>query len=95
MSKKEISVGSLVTYPKTGTTGEVISVDEINGETFYQLDKTGLFYRSDLLLPAISSEEKRDTPVEEDIRKKIENEKKLSSQEIEEAFDDVTGVGAG
>lgn len=94
MSESEISIGTLVTYPKTGTTGTVISVDEINGETFYQLDKTGLFYRSDLLLPAISGERRRETQ-EEDIRKKIENEKKLSSEEIEEAFDDVTGVGAG
>lgn len=94
MSETEFSMGALVTYPKTGTTGKIISIDEIHGETFYQLDKTGLFYRGDLLLPAISVDERRETQ-EEDIRKRIENERKLSSDEMRDAIDDVDGVGAG
>jgi len=94
MNDKEISIGTYVTYPKTGTTGKVISTKEINGEIFFQVDKTGLFYRSDLLLPVIYREERKEKP-EEDIRKRLENEKKLTSEEIEEAFEDVSGVGAG
>lgn len=94
MNEKKISIGTFVTYPKTGTTGKVISVDEINGRTFFQVDKTGLFYREDLLMPALSVKERHKTE-EEDIRKKIEDERRLTSEDMREAIDDVDGVGAG
>ena len=52
-----IDLGTYARYPKTGTVGTVIGFQEQNGQTFAELDSTGLLYRIDLLTVA-SKEEK-------------------------------------
>ena len=46
-----ISLGARVRYPKTGTTGKILHMEQIRGETFAELDSTHLLYRIDQLIP--------------------------------------------
>jgi hypothetical protein len=45
-------VGAVVRYPRTGTTGKVLRVEEIDGRQYAELDSTGLYYRVDELVGA-------------------------------------------
>lgn len=45
----EISIGSYVRYVDTGTIGEVLEVKTQDGRDWVKLDKTNLWYRSDLV----------------------------------------------
>jgi hypothetical protein len=67
-----------VRYPKTGTTGIIIHIEQIQGETFAELDSTGLFYRIDQLTPIAAGEKKVSTIVE-DAKKVIEAEREFAA----------------
>lgn len=54
LMKTEIAVGSMVRYTRTGTTGKVSSLENIQGHEFARLESTGLLYRLDCLVPAAS-----------------------------------------
>lgn len=45
-------IGIAVRYPRTGTVGKVVRIEERNGFSFAELDTTGMRYRTDLLVPA-------------------------------------------
>ncbi len=47
-----IQPGQTVRYPRTGTSGTVLSIIEREGIQFAELDSTGLLYRIDQLVPA-------------------------------------------
>ncbi|MBN2733781.1 MAG: DUF2098 domain-containing protein [Methanomicrobiaceae archaeon] len=94
MQDEEISVGDVVRYPRTGTTGRVSEVKKSGKFYFAKLDSTGLLYRTDLLIPAKSVKKLRESGEKTDIDRLIRPED-LSSEDISDAFDDVTGVGAG
>ncbi len=55
MHAEEVEVGMRVRYPRTGTTGRVVSLETEKGELFAELDNTHLFYRVDQLVPAKDS----------------------------------------
>jgi hypothetical protein len=52
MSTDDVAVGAVVRYPRTGTTGKVLRVEEIDGRQYAELDSTGLYYRVDELVGA-------------------------------------------
>jgi hypothetical protein len=78
MSAGEISLGTLVRYPKTGTTGRVLHIEQLRGETFAELDSTRLLYRIDQLIP-IAGTEKKLSGVTEDARKVIAREREYAA----------------
>jgi hypothetical protein len=45
-------MGAVVRYPRTGTTGKVVRIEEIDGSKYAELDSTGLYYRVDELVGA-------------------------------------------
>lgn len=65
MDTGEVAVGMRARYGRTGTVGTVTAVQAIEGETFAELDSTGLLYRVDQLAPATAVRERRERTVEE------------------------------
>ncbi|NYT05321.1 MAG: DUF2098 domain-containing protein [Methanomicrobiales archaeon] len=96
MDGSEIQPGSTVRYPRTGTTGTVADIEEINGRFFARLESTGLLYRIDQLVAIGSEKQKR--PKEQPVpgrggRPKLDEA--LSAEEIQKGVEEVDGVGAG
>jgi hypothetical protein len=54
MSTDDVTVGAVVRYPRTGTTGKVVRVEEIDGRQYAEIDSTGLYYRVDELTMPIA-----------------------------------------
>jgi len=83
-----IDIGSHARYAKTGTVGTVTRFEEQLGQTFAELDSTGLLYRLDQLT-AVSVEEKAASQhtVDEDLKKlKKEREEMVSTAYNEAVF---------
>lgn len=78
MPAGDIALGVRVRYPKTGTTGRVLHIEELRGETFAELDSTGLLYRIDQLVP-VTTTEKAGTGIREDAKKVIEREREFAA----------------
>ncbi|MDD1685207.1 MAG: DUF2098 domain-containing protein [Methanoregula sp.] len=78
MSAGEISLGTRVRYPKTGTTGRVLHIEQLRGETFAELDSTRLLYRIDQLVP-IAGAEKTLSGITEDAKKVISREREYAA----------------
>jgi hypothetical protein len=78
MLAEEISLGMKVRYPRTGTTGKVLHLEQIRGETFAELDSTKLLYRIDHLIPATGAD-RITTSIQEDARKVIEQEREFAA----------------
>jgi hypothetical protein len=81
-----IDIGSYARYAKTGTVGAVTRFDERDGQTFVELDSTGLLYRVDQLTPiskrddTSSSEMTRDEKIQ-----KVVKDRELIGEEYREA----------
>jgi len=78
MSSDEIALGTRVRYPKTGTTGKILHIEQIRGETYAELDSTHLLYRIDQLSP-ITGTEKTVSATVEDAKKVIEREREFAA----------------
>lgn len=78
MSAEELSLGERVRYPKTGTTGKILHMEQIRGETFAELDSTHLLYRIDQLVP-VAGPEKTTSSVTEDAKKVIAREREYAA----------------
>ena len=50
MEDVAISSGMRVRYPRTGTAGTVVRIENIDGSEFAEIDTTGLLYRTDQLV---------------------------------------------
>jgi len=53
-----MDTGDIVRYTPTSTVGKVLDVKEEDGVVWVKLDKTNLYYRQTLLVPASESEYK-------------------------------------
>ena len=71
-----IDIGLPVRYPRTGTVGKIVRIEERSGFSFAELDTTGMLYRTDLLVPAVIGEK---------ILKKDDREADLKQAEAEYA----------
>jgi hypothetical protein len=79
MSAGTISLGSRVRYPRTGTTGKILHIEQIRGESFAELDSTGLLYRIDQLIPVSGPVKTAVSAVVEDAKKVIEREREFAA----------------
>jgi hypothetical protein len=82
-----IDIGTYARYPKTGTVGTVTKFQEQRGQTFVELDSTGLLYRIDQLTP-ISLEEKTtqiERTREEDIKNLMKERESVGETAYSEA----------
>ncbi len=78
MLAEELTLGMRVRYPRTGTTGIILRIEQVRGEVFAELDSTNLLYRIDSLIPASGPEKTKKTIVD-DAKKVIEREKAFAS----------------
>jgi hypothetical protein len=78
MLAEEITPGMKVRYPRTGTTGNILRIEHIRGDTFAELDTTHLLYRIDLLIPAAAAE-KSVAAQADDVRTIIEREREYAA----------------
>jgi hypothetical protein len=86
MLAEEITLGMRVRYPRTGTTGTILRIEQIRGDVFAELDSTNLLYRVDNLIPASSPEKTAKTAVD-DVKKVIEREKEFAAgREMQDAW---------
>ena len=53
-----MQTGDIVKYLPTSTVGKVVATKEMDGKVWVKLDKTGLYYVADTLVPADESEYK-------------------------------------
>jgi len=89
MSAEDIALGARVRYPKTGTTGKILHMEQIRGETFAELDSTHLLYRIDQLTP-VTAMEKTISTVVEDAKKVIAREREFAAgSELQEALKNI------
>jgi len=65
MLAEELAPGMRVRYPRTGTTGKILRIEQVGGDTFAELDSTNLLYRIDQLIPATGTEKTKTTVVED------------------------------
>lgn len=96
MEDVAIRPGMRVRYPRTGTAGTIVRIEDLNGKVFAEIDTTGLLYRTDQLVPIEGESEipkkvrKSSGIVDYEHLKEIE-----SSEDMQDKYDQVTGVGAG
>lgn len=89
MESPEILVGMRVRYPRTGTLGTVVRIEQDRGDLFAELDSTGLLYRIDNLVPA-GAVEKSGGARKEDLEALLQKEKFFDSGlEMGEAIRDL------
>jgi hypothetical protein len=67
MNAEEVAIGMQVRYPRTGTTGKIIRIEQMQGGTFAEIDTTELLYRIDQLIAATTVKEKEKKKVEKDL----------------------------
>jgi hypothetical protein len=89
MAAEEFALGTRVRYPKTGTTGKILHMEQIRGETFAELDSTHLLYRIDQLTP-VTAAEKTVSTVVEDAKKVIAREREFAAgSELQDALKNI------
>ncbi len=94
MDASEIAIGMCVRYPRTGTTGNVESLETIGDQVFATLDRTHLRYRVDQLVPAGATREKK-KETREDVRKIVEEERERAATLHETGMSDEMCDGGG
>ena len=86
MLAEELTLGMRVRYPRTGTTGTILRIEQVRGEVFAELDSTNLLYRVDNLILASGPEKTKKTIID-DAKKVIEREKEFASgSELQDAW---------
>ena len=78
MLADDIVLGMRARYPRTGTTGKILRIEQIKGDTFAELDSTSLLYRIEQLIPATGTE-KTISPLNEDTKKIIAHEREFAA----------------
>jgi len=90
MAAEEITPGVRVRYPRTGTTGTVLRIEQVRGESFAELDSTNLLYRIDQLIPATITEKSSSVKSREDVKTAIERERQYAAGAgFQEAIKDI------
>ena len=76
-------------YPRTGTTGAVVRIEQVAGNQFAELDSTHLLYRTDLLIPAERTKQST-TAIKEDAKEVIRREREFAAgSELQEALKNI------
>ena len=86
MLAEELTLGMRVRYPRTGTTGSILRIEQVRGDVFAELDSTNLLYRIDTLI-STSGPEKSKKIFINDAKNVIEREKEFASgRELQDAW---------
>ncbi|NLA39514.1 MAG: DUF2098 domain-containing protein [Methanomicrobiales archaeon] len=85
MTTDDVAVGTVVRYPRTGTTGKVLQVEEIDGRQYAELDSTGLYYQVDELVSVDRVADKAER-VGRSLEDYLEEEKEFQ-QQLEEVWE--------
>jgi hypothetical protein len=86
MLAEELTLGMRVRYPRTGTTGIILRIEEVRGEVFAELDSTNLLYRIDNLIRATGEDTSAKAMID-DAKKVIEREKEFASgRDLQDAW---------
>jgi len=96
MITDDVAVGAVVRYPRTGTTGKVLRVEEIDGRQYAELDSTGLYYRVDELVSVdrvAGKVEREERSLEDYLEERKELQKQL--KEVWEKGTDQSCEGGG
>lgn len=96
MITDDVAVGAVVRYPRTGTTGKVLRVEEIDGRQYAELDSTGLYYRVDELVSVdrvAGKVEREEHSLEDYLEERKELQKQL--KEVWEKGTDQSCEGGG
>ncbi|HUK92906.1 MAG TPA: DUF2098 domain-containing protein [Methanomicrobiales archaeon] len=83
MQAGEVAVGMNVRYPRTGTTGKVVRIEQVERDTFAELDSTHLLYRTDQLIafePKAEKEVRKGGEELEQVAKEREEARSIQSQ---------------
>ena len=89
MPADEIALGMRVRYPRTGTTGAVVRIEQVAGSRFAELDSTHLLYRTDLLIPAEQAKPSA-AAMREDAKEIIRREREFAAgSELQEALKNI------
>jgi len=89
MLAQEIALGMRVRYPRTGTTGAVVRLEQVAGSQFAELDSTHLLYRTDQLILAEHAKESTST-ITEDAKEVIRREREFAAgSELQEALKNI------
>lgn len=83
--EKEINVGNQVRYTETGTIGEVLEIKEENNTSWVKIDKTGMWYVSDLVEVLDEKDMKETTSYKE-------NTKDVDIEDIKKFKEDLENV---
>ncbi|NLZ30550.1 MAG: DUF2098 domain-containing protein [Methanomicrobiales archaeon] len=97
MITDDVAVGAIARYPRTGTTGKILRVEEIDGRQYAELDSTGLYYRVDELVSVdrvtTEKKERKERSIEEHIEETMEFQRQL--EKVWEKDLDQTCEGGG
>jgi hypothetical protein len=89
MLAEEIMLGMQVRYPRTGTTGKVVRVEQVKGDLFAELDSTHLLYRADQLIFTEHTKSVKQATIE-DAKKVIEQERDFAAgREFQDALKNI------
>jgi len=89
MLAEEMALGMRVRYPRTGTAGKVLRIEEIRGVTFAELDSTNLLYRIDQLIPTTATK-REGTTIQEDVKNVIAREREYAAgSEFQDALKNI------
>ncbi|WP_048068190.1 DUF2098 domain-containing protein [Methanoregula boonei] len=89
MPADEIALGMRVRYPRTGTTGAVVRIEQVGADLFAELDSTHLLYRTDLLIPAEQAKAAAKSQ-KEDIKEIIQREREFAAgSEFQDALKNI------
>lgn len=89
MLAEEIALGMKVRYPRTGTTGKILRIEQVRGDTFAELDSTNLLYRIDQLIPA-TGVDRISSAIVEDAKKVIAREREFTAgSELQDALKNI------
>jgi hypothetical protein len=89
MLAEEIALGMRVRYPRTGTTGAVVRIEQVAGNQFAELDSTHILYRTDQLIPAEHTQHSA-TIIAEDAKEVIRREREFAAgSELQEALKNI------
>jgi hypothetical protein len=89
MPADEIALGMRVRYPRTGTTGAVVRIEQVGADLFAELDSTHLLYRTDLLIPAEQAKAAAKSQ-KEDVKEIIQREREFAAgSEFQDALKNI------
>lgn len=84
-----LEIGSPVRYPRTGTTGTIVRIEERSGHSFAELDSTGMLYRTDMLVPATLVQK---TVRKEDLKEELRQVEKERSDPRDQSFQEIPNL---